>query len=156
MTYNPKTTRLFHQFLKGITKVKGGGDQTFMQMKFGYAPPLLQGVKFLFYPIFLSILLFFLFFLAISSYFSYFLAILKKDLLVYFKLFTLFTLFVKLNSMYQRNIRPKQKRGIIRWILHNTLEGQWPIICFELSSEKALANLLLFYYTGKPIVISHW
>ena len=36
----------------------------------------LQGVKFLFFPIFLSILLFFLFFLAISSYFSYFLAIL--------------------------------------------------------------------------------
>ena len=35
-----------------------------------------QGVKFLFFPIFLSILLFFLFFLAISSYFSYFLAIL--------------------------------------------------------------------------------
>ena len=35
-----------------------------------------QGVKFLFFPIFLSILLFFLFLLAISSYFSYFLAIL--------------------------------------------------------------------------------
>ena len=58
-----------------------------------------QGVKFLFFPIFLGILLFFLFFLAISSYFSYFLAILLFLLIFPFCLFSNSLLFENIASV---------------------------------------------------------